>query len=62
VRIEFGQHELLIASLSDIIASKRASGRSRDLAVLPILEKTIEEKDQPNTKQTGQRGRSEKRK
>jgi len=32
---------LLVASLADIIASKRAAGRDRDLAVLPVLEKTL---------------------
>lgn len=31
---------LLTASLDDIIKSKRAAGRERDLAVLPILERT----------------------
>jgi predicted nucleotidyltransferase len=30
-----------VASLSDIIASKKAAGRERDLAVLPVLEKTL---------------------
>ena len=29
---------LLVASLADIIASKRAAGRDQDLAVLPVLE------------------------
>ncbi len=30
-----------VASLPDIIASKKAAGRERDLAVLPVLEKTL---------------------
>ena len=41
--IQFGDHELKIAALDDIIKSKRAAGRKRDLAVLEILEKTLEE-------------------
>ena len=32
-----------VAALADIIRSKRAARRSRDLAVLEILEKTLEE-------------------
>ncbi len=41
----FGEHELLVASLTDIIKSKRAAGRSRDLAVLEILEKALHEQE-----------------
>ena len=37
-RIEIGGAPVLVASLSDIIASKRAARRPRDLAVLDILE------------------------
>jgi hypothetical protein len=43
--VEFGEHELKIASLADIIKSKRATGRPRDLAVLEILEKTFDEQE-----------------
>jgi hypothetical protein len=43
--VAFGSHSLLIGSLEDIIKSKRATGRDRDLAVLPILEKTLHEKE-----------------
>jgi hypothetical protein len=41
--VEFGEHELQIACLADIIKSKRAAGRDRDLAVLTILERTLDE-------------------
>jgi len=41
--VSFGQYELKVASLADIIKSKRAAGRDRDLAVLDILEKTQDE-------------------
>ncbi len=43
-RMDFGGFELLVADLSDIIASKRAAGRPRDRAVLDVLEKTRNEK------------------
>src|SRR5436190_16394622 len=39
--VDFGEHTLKIASLSDIIKSKRATGRDRDKAVLDILQKTL---------------------
>ena len=48
MRVQFDEHELLIASLADIIISKRAAGRSRDLAVLDVLERTLEEKKDPD--------------
>ena len=40
---EIGGHKLLVASLDDIIRSKRAAGRGKDLAVIDILEKTRDE-------------------
>jgi predicted nucleotidyltransferase len=44
--VEFAGHELKVASLADIINSKRAAGRPRDLAVLDVLQKTLNEQDQ----------------
>jgi hypothetical protein len=45
---------LQVASLSDIIRSKRAAKRPRDLAVLDILEKALEE-DSKQARQAGSR-------
>ena len=42
-RVRVGDTEVLIASLADIIKSKKAAGRAKDKAVLPILEQTLEE-------------------
>lgn len=43
--VRFGEHSLKVARLADIIKSKRATGRDRDLAVLEILEKTLDEQE-----------------
>jgi hypothetical protein len=40
--VRFGRHSLLVASLEDIIRSKRAANRPQDRAVLPILERTLD--------------------
>lgn len=60
--IEIGGRLLLVASLSDIISSKKAARRPRDLAVLESLEKTREEAERtaPRTggRQTRKRPRS----
>lgn len=45
-RVSFGANELIVASLVDIIKSKRATGRGRDLAVLDVLEKTLHAQDE----------------
>ncbi len=44
-RVAFGQGELWVASLADVIRSKRKLGRPRDLAVLGVLEKTLREQE-----------------
>ena len=41
--IRLGDTQLQVAALSDIIKSKRAAGRARDLAVLEVLERTLDE-------------------
>lgn len=46
-RFELDGEELLVASLDDIIRSKRAAGRPRDRAVLPVLEATRDEAQTP---------------
>ena len=49
--LEIGGVPLLVAALGDIIKSKRAAGRPRDLAVLPVLE-AAHEKAAPPQKHT----------
>jgi predicted nucleotidyltransferase len=56
--IEIDGVPLLVASLPDVIRSKRAAKRPRDRAVLDILEKTLEEASRP--KSTARRGRPRK--
>ena len=43
--VSFRNHVIWVADLKDIIRSKRSLGRPRDLAVLEILEKTLNEKE-----------------
>jgi hypothetical protein len=47
-RMAIGRHDLWVAHLADIIASKCAAGRDRDKAVLEVLEKTLREKSKPS--------------
>lgn len=44
--VRFGDVELRVASLDDVIRSKRAAGRPRDLAVLPLLEQARDARDE----------------
>jgi predicted nucleotidyltransferase len=44
VEVEFENYTLKVASLEKIIRSKKTLGRPRDLAVIEILEKTLDEK------------------
>ena len=41
----FGRHELKVATLEDIIRSKKAANRPQDRAVLPVLRRTLREKE-----------------
>lgn len=61
--VRFGDHELLVASLPDVIRSKRAVDRPRDRADIEILEKTLEEKKRtggPEPEKTARRPQGRK--
>src|ERR1043166_130410 len=44
-RVAFGEHDVLVAALADIIRSKEAAGRPQDRAVLPVLKATLREQE-----------------
>src|SRR5437867_1229392 len=44
---------LLVATLSDVIKSKRAAGRPRDVAVMKILEKALDEESRDKKSEAG---------
>jgi hypothetical protein len=48
--IDLGGSAIIVASLADIIKSKKAARRPRDLAVLEVLEKALEEKERQDGK------------
>lgn len=56
--IEIDGVAILVASLADIIRSKKAARRPRDLAVLEVLEKSLEETRRPQ--KSTRRARSRK--
>jgi hypothetical protein len=55
--VDIGGVTLVVASLADIIRSKKAAGRPRDLAVLEILERALEEASWTTNKARGTRTR-----
>ena len=56
--VRFGNAEIRVAGLADIIRSKKAAGRAQDTAVFGVLERTLEETSR-HTK--GQARRSQER-
>jgi hypothetical protein len=54
-RIDIDDTSIQVASLADIIKSKRAAKRPRDVAVLDILEKALEEAARQEGKTRGSR-------
>jgi len=64
-RVPMGAQELLLASLADVILSKKTAARPRDLAVLPILEQTLHEKQgqekKSGSEKPGRNSRSSRR-
>jgi len=51
-RVDIDGRTIVVASLADIIKSKRAANHPQDLAVLHVLERTLQEKDTSPTNQT----------
>lgn len=47
VTVEIHGTPVTVASLADVIRSKEAAGRARDLAVLPLLRRLLEEQGGP---------------
>lgn len=43
--VRFGRHDLRVAALADVIRSKAAAGRPEDRAVLPVLRRTVKERE-----------------
>jgi len=52
IEVNFSGNTLLIASMQDIIKSKKAAGRAQDKAVLPILEKVLKIRNNRNINET----------
>lgn len=50
--VEIGGRTILVAALADIIRSKRDANRPQDVAVLHVLQRTLEEQQNAQTDQT----------
>jgi predicted nucleotidyltransferase len=59
-RMDIGGVPLLVASLDDVIRSKKAARRPRDLAVIDVLEKAREAKAGQASKAKARRARPRK--
>jgi len=57
--VTFDDARLLVADLADVVRSKRAAGRPRDMAALATLEKALDEETHNKKSETGS---SQKRK
>jgi hypothetical protein len=57
-RVAVGHTELKVASLTDIVKSKRAAGRPKDYAVLTVLEATLDEAQAPHPRRSPRRPRT----
>lgn len=58
-RVEIDGRTIVVASLADIIKSKRVANRPQDIAVLHVLQRTLEEKASPQADPTGAGPRSD---
>lgn len=58
-RLDISGRTILVASLADIIKSKKEANRPQDLAVLHVLQRTLEEQEATQAHQTGTGPRSD---
>jgi predicted nucleotidyltransferase len=58
VEISQGDERMMVASLADIIESKRAADRPRDRAALDVLEQTLRQKESPGSRSPKTRKRT----
>ena len=61
VEFAIGPYTLRLASLADIIKSKTAAGREKDLASLPVLRRTLRELESDHGEQVPEKAKPKKR-